>query len=125
MARIVSCPAPLVCQVASKLPFEAAFMVATGTQLAPGVAGSWSISTAAPASLAGTLPLTDTPLRTNDDTAEEIVIPLLVALTVPVPGWTLGLVPEDDPVEAPPDPPAQANPGITRALAPAARRAAK
>jgi hypothetical protein len=49
------------------------------------VAGSWSISIAAPASLAGTVPLTDTPLRTNAEAAEEIVIPSLVALTVPVP----------------------------------------
>jgi hypothetical protein len=106
------------------VPSEAACTTATGTQVEPGAAGSWSISTAAPASLAGTVPLTDTPLRTNAETAEEIVIPLLVALTVPAPDWTLGFVLDPGPVPAPPDP-AQANPGITSTLAPAASRAAK
>src|SRR6185312_1790073 len=123
-ARTVSCPAPLVCQVAVNVPFEAAFTVATGTQVEPGVAGSWSISIEAPASLAGTVPLTDTPLRTNAEAAEEIVIPPLVALTVPAPDWTLGFVLDPGPVPAPPDP-AQASPGITSTPALAARRAAK
>ena len=121
---MVSCPARLVCQLAAKVPSEAAWTTATGTQLAPGVAGSWSISTASPAALAGTVPVIETPLRTNVDTAEEIVIPSLVALTVPVPDWTFGLLPDDGPVPAPPDP-AQASPGITRTLAPTVRRVAK
>jgi hypothetical protein len=82
---MVSCPAPLVCQAAVNVAFEAARTTATGTQVEPRVAGSWSISTAAPASLAGTEPLTDTPLRTNAETGEEIVIPSPVALTVPAP----------------------------------------
>jgi hypothetical protein len=42
------------------------------------------------------------------------VIPSLVALTVPVPDWTLGFVPEPGPVPAPPDP-ADARAGITSA----------
>src|SRR5690348_2550081 len=121
---MVSCPAPLVCQVAVKVPSEAAGTAATGTQVEPGVAGSWSISTEAPASLLGTVPLTDTPLRTNADAAEEIVIPFPVALTVPAPDWTLGFVLDPGPVPAPPDP-AQASPGITSTPAPVARRAAK
>jgi hypothetical protein len=75
----------LVCQLAVNEPFEAAVATATGTHVAPGLAGSWSISTAAPASLAGTVPFTDTPLRTKAEAAEEIVIPLLVALRVPAP----------------------------------------
>jgi hypothetical protein len=114
----------LVCQVAVNVPFEAAFTVATGTQVEPGVAGSWSISIAAPASIAGTVPLTDTPLRTNAEAAEEIVIPSPVALTVPLPDWTFGFVPDPGAVPAPPDP-AQASAGITRTPAPAARKAAK
>jgi hypothetical protein len=55
-------------------------------------------------------------LRTNVEAADEIVIPSLVALTVPVPDWTLGFVLEPGPAPAPPDP-AQARPGMTNAAA--------
>jgi len=60
----------------------------------------------------------------NAEAAEEIVIPLLVALTVPVPDWTPGFVLDPGPVPAPPEP-AQASPGITSTPPAAARRAAK
>ena len=52
------------------------------------------------------MPVIDTPLRTNADAAEVIVIPSLVALTgtLPVPDRTFGLLPDDGPVPAPPDP---------------------
>jgi hypothetical protein len=41
-------------------------------------------------------------------------MPSLVALTVPVPDWTLGFLPGDGPVPAPPDP-AQARAGMINA----------
>src|SRR6516164_9445572 len=119
-------PALVVRHAAVNVPSDAAWTTAIGTQLAPGVAGSWSISTAAPASPAGTVPVTDTPVRRNAEALEEIVIPSLVALTGTFPAWTLtfGMVLDAGEVPAPPDP-AQASPGITRAPAPAASSEAK
>jgi hypothetical protein len=105
-------------------PSDAACTTVTGVHVDPGVAGSWSISMLSPASLAGTVPLIDTPLRTNADAADEIVIPSLVALTVPEPEWTLGFVLDPGPVPAPPDP-AQARPGMTRTPAAAVRNEAR
>jgi hypothetical protein len=115
---MLSGPAGLVCQAAANEPFDAAWTVATGAQLEPGAEPSWSISTVAPASAAGTLPVTDSPLRTKEEAFATRVTPPLLALTGTLPASTLtfGLPPDDGPDEAPPEP-AQASPGITSAPA--------
>jgi hypothetical protein len=102
-ARIVNGPGRPVCQPAAKEPSGAARTTATGVQLAPGVAASWSISIASPALPPGTLPVTDTPLRTNAEALATNVMPPLVALTETLPWRTTGVVPGLIP--APPDPP--------------------
>ena len=124
-ARIVIGPARVVRNVAANEPFGSGWTTATSVQVAPGVEGSWSISTAWPALPAGTVPVSDTPLRTNAEALVCRVIPSAAALTGVLPGSTGGLVLADAPGLAPPDPdgappePAAASPGSASTPAPA------